>query len=101
MARRNTETFNISFLDVMSCGFGAIILLLMITKSSAPTPLEISETPIDGSVLELQRQLFEIRGETNILNREQLFENDFEEICSSDTKSKNNNHRDCFPNSHF
>jgi len=70
MARRSTETFNISFLDVMSCGFGAIILLLMITKSSAPTPLEISQTPIDGSVLELQRQLFEIRGETNILNRE-------------------------------
>jgi hypothetical protein len=70
MARRNTETFNISFLDVMSCGFGAIILLLMITKSSSPTPLEISENPIDGSVLELQQQLFEIRGKTNILNRE-------------------------------
>ena len=70
MARRETETFNISFLDVMSCGFGAIILLLMITKSSAPTPLEISDTPREGSVLELQRQLFEIRGETNILNRD-------------------------------
>ena len=70
MARRTTETFNISFLDVMSCGFGAIILLLMITKSSSPTPLEISETPVEGSVLELQRHLFEIRGETNILNRE-------------------------------
>jgi len=70
MARRTTETFNVSFLDVMSCGFGAIILLLMITKSSTPTSLEISETPVEGSVLELQRQLFEIRGETNILNRE-------------------------------
>jgi hypothetical protein len=70
MARRTTETFNISFLDVMSCGFGAIILLLMITKSSDPTPLEVSQTPIEGSVLELQRQLFEIRGETNVLNRE-------------------------------
>ncbi len=70
MARRTTETFNVSFLDVMSCGFGAIILLLMITKSSTPTSLEISETLVEGSVLELQRQLFEIRGETNILNRE-------------------------------
>jgi len=70
MARRQTETFNIAFLDIMSCGFGAIILLLMITKSSAPTPLEVSDTPREGSVLELQRQLFEIRGETNILNRE-------------------------------
>ena len=70
MARRTSETFNVSFLDVMSCGFGAIILLIMITKSSTPTTLEISDTPVEGSVLEMQRQLFEIRGETNILNRE-------------------------------
>jgi len=70
VARRTSETFNVSFLDVMSCGFGAIILLIMITKSSTPTTLEISDTPVEGSVLELQRQLFEIRGETNILNRE-------------------------------
>ena len=70
MARRATESFNLSFLDIMSCGFGAIILLLIITKSSAPTPLEISDTPVEGSVLELQRQLFAIRGETNVLNRE-------------------------------
>lgn len=71
MAKRRTfEVFSISFLDVMSCGFGAIILLLMITKSSAPVPLEIAEVPREGSVLEMQRQLFEIRGETNILNRQ-------------------------------
>lgn len=70
MARRATESFNLSFLDIMSCGFGAIILLLIITKSSAPTPLEISEIPREGSVLELQKQLFAIRGETNVLNRE-------------------------------
>lgn len=68
--RRTTETFNISFLDVMSCGFGAIILLLMITKNSAPIPLEVTETQAQGSVQALQRQLFDIRGETNILNRE-------------------------------
>lgn len=54
----------------MSCGFGAIILLLMITKTSSPTPIEDSETPRAGSLKELQQQLFEIRGETTILNRE-------------------------------
>ncbi|MEX2367332.1 MAG: hypothetical protein WD601_12070 [Pseudohongiellaceae bacterium] len=68
--RRTTDSFNISFLDVMSCGFGAIILLLMITKNSSPVPLEITDTPREGSVQELQRQLFEIRGETSVLNRE-------------------------------
>src|SRR5690606_19718689 len=70
MARRATESFNLSFLDIMSCGFGAIILLLMITRTSTPPVLEESETATEGSVMELQRQLFTIRGETNILNRD-------------------------------
>ena len=68
---RETDSFTVSFLDVASCGFGAMIILLMITKSSAPTTLEYVEniTPA-GVVSELQEQLFEIRGETTILNRE-------------------------------
>jgi hypothetical protein len=70
MARRATETFSISFLDVMSCGFGAIILLLMITKSSEPVALETVEIPREGSVQELQEQVFAIRGETTVLNRD-------------------------------
>ncbi len=70
MARRATESFNLSFLDIMSCGFGAMVLLLIITKTSAPVPLEDSETPKEGSVKELQQQVFEIRGETTILNRD-------------------------------
>lgn len=68
--RRDNDSFNIAFLDVMSCGFGAMILLLMITRVTSPVPLEESEISDTGSVLELQEQLFEIRGETNILNRE-------------------------------
>ena len=64
------ESFNISFLDIMSCGFGAIILLLMITKSSPPTALEESPVSDEGLVQQLQEQVFEIRGETTILNRQ-------------------------------
>lgn len=70
MARRATETYSIAFLDVMSCGFGAIILLLMITKSSEPVPLETVELSRESSVQELQEQVFAIRGETTVLNRE-------------------------------
>lgn len=72
MARRDTESFSLSYLDVMCCGFGAIILLLMITRvsESKNEALEVSSIPVSGSVLELQKQLFEIRGETNILNRD-------------------------------
>lgn len=70
MARRATESMSLSFLDVMCCGFGAIILLLVITKTSTIQPLETSDVPAEGAVKELQEQLFEIRGETTVLNRE-------------------------------
>ncbi len=69
-SRRETDSFTVSFLDVASCGFGAMIILLMIAKPSSPAVLEISELTPEASVTELQEQLFEIRGETTILNRE-------------------------------
>ena len=68
---RETDSFTVSFLDVASCGFGAMIILLMITKSSSPTNLEYVETERpDFTVSELQEQLFAIRGETTVTNRE-------------------------------
>jgi len=70
MARRATESMSLSFLDIMCCGFGAIILLLVITRTSTIQPLETSEVPAEGAVKEMQEQLFEIRGETTVLNRE-------------------------------
>lgn len=70
MARRATESMSLSFLDIMCCGFGAIILLLVITKTTTVQPLEQSEVPAEGAVKELQEQLFAIRGETTVLNRE-------------------------------
>jgi hypothetical protein len=70
MRRRNRETdsFTVSFLDVASCGFGAMIILLMIVKPSAPVTIEFADVTPEGSVSELQEQLFAIRGETTILN---------------------------------
>jgi hypothetical protein len=67
---RETDGFTVSFLDVASCGFGAMIILLMITKSSAPVTIEYANVTSDSSITELQEQLFTIRGETTILNRE-------------------------------
>ncbi|MGI9537745.1 MAG: VWA domain-containing protein [Desulfocapsaceae bacterium] len=39
-SRRPIEVFSLSFLDVISCGFGAIVLLLVIMKISEPTVIE-------------------------------------------------------------
>lgn len=67
--RRITAEISISFLDVISCGFGAIVLLLLIAKTVESTAFESVDHPSEGSVAELQQQLFQIRGETTILNR--------------------------------
>ena len=72
MRRRNRETeqFSISFLDVASCGFGAVIILLMITKSAAPTNEFFIDTLPTGSIEELTRQLFAIRSQTTEVQEE-------------------------------
>lgn len=74
--RRDTETISISFLDVICCGFGAIILLLMITKIVEPIVLEQSTVNLEGVVADLQEKLFEIRGETKVLNRDLTVKNE-------------------------
>lgn len=69
-SRRETEPFSLSFLDVICCGFGAVILLLMITKTVQPQIIEQSTINLDGRITALQAELFELRGETAIFNRE-------------------------------
>ena len=68
--RRQVDIFNLSFLDVVSCGFGAIILLLIIVRFSELVVIEQLSVDLSGQVLELERTLYDIRGETVILNRE-------------------------------
>ncbi|MEN8687658.1 MAG: VWA domain-containing protein, partial [Desulfuromonadales bacterium] len=67
--RRQFEVFSLSFLDVISCGFGAIILLLVISKISEPRVIEQTNTDLSGLVIRLEEELYEIRGETQTLNR--------------------------------
>jgi len=68
--RREFEVFTLSFLDCICCGFGAIILLLVLTDVGQPIVIERSEKDLKGQIDALQRQLFDLRGETDVLNRE-------------------------------
>ena len=68
-SRRDVEVFSLSFLDVICCGFGAIILLLVLVKIGEPRALEAAQAERIGLVAKLQEELYEIRGETNVLNR--------------------------------
>ncbi len=68
--RRGIEEFSVSFLDVICCGFGAIILLLMITKTVQPILLEKSQVDLQEQVAEREQALYEIRGQITELRRQ-------------------------------
>ncbi|MEM1411742.1 MAG: VWA domain-containing protein [Pseudomonadota bacterium] len=68
--RRDNSEASLSFLDVISCGFGAVVLLLIIAPLGEPAALEEAERELQGSVKELTERLMEIRGETVVLNDE-------------------------------
>ncbi|MBW2570839.1 MAG: VWA domain-containing protein [Deltaproteobacteria bacterium] len=68
--RRDIEIFSLSFLDCICCGFGAVILLFVLSKFAEPVVIEEIKENMQTEIVRLENELFEIRGETNILNRE-------------------------------
>lgn len=70
MRRRRVEVFSLSFLDCICCGFGAIILLLILTEVDQPVIIERTREAMEGQLKRLQEELYVIRGETDQLNRE-------------------------------
>jgi hypothetical protein len=69
-ARRTVDEMGLSFLDVICCGFGAVILLLMISKIAEPLVLERTNSRLDGTVAQREQAVFEIRGQVETLTRE-------------------------------
>jgi hypothetical protein len=68
--RRDTETFSMSFLDCICCGFGAIILLLVLNEFGEPVALEKSKQDLDQQIERMEKELFDIRGTSVVLERE-------------------------------
>jgi hypothetical protein len=75
LMRRQGEEFSVSFLDVICCGFGAIILLLMLSKSFESQVTSITSEKLQAQLQQREQQLFEIRGEIEELRR-QIVEDD-------------------------
>ena len=69
-ARREAEAFSMSFLDCICCGFGAVILLLVVTEYGDPVPLAATKEDLQKAVAKSEQALFEIRGNSIILERE-------------------------------
>lgn len=68
--RRDVEAFSLSFLDCICCGFGAIILLLVLSKIYEPVVVEEADEDLQQLIALLQQELFEIRGTSTVLDRE-------------------------------
>ncbi|TFG85799.1 MAG: VWA domain-containing protein [Chromatiales bacterium] len=62
--RGASDSLNMSFLDAISCGFGAVILLLVITLLFEPATIQETRADVQALIERLQKELFEIRGDT-------------------------------------
>jgi hypothetical protein len=63
---------SMSFLDAICCGFGSMILLLVLVKVTEPMALEESNLELEGLLAQYTEELYEIIGETERVQREQL-----------------------------
>jgi hypothetical protein len=68
--RRDAEAFSMSFLDCICCGFGAVILLLVVTEYGDNTRLQVSKEDLEMQVEKSEQELHEIRGEALLLEKE-------------------------------
>jgi len=68
--RRQVEQFSLSFLDCICCGFGAIVLLLVLSKIYEPAVLEKTEEDLRALIAKLQEELFEIRGQATVVTED-------------------------------
>ena len=67
---REFDVFSMSFLDTICCAFGAIILLFVLSKYGEPKAIEQARVDLAERVAKMQEELVEIRGRTEILNRD-------------------------------
>ena len=85
--RRQTEQFNMSFLDCMCCSFGAVILLFMIINSQIKQQNDQDQLVSLDEVSSIRSQLLEER-KNLVLARSRLSRAENEEQTISDEITK-------------
>lgn len=68
--RRESAEASIAFLDVISCGFGAIVLLLIIARVGDPSMMDTDDSQLINQIKDQQETLFSVRGESIRLESE-------------------------------
>ncbi len=70
-ARKEIQTLSLSFLDAISCGFGAVILLFVIAKMFEPVRLEENRQELLYTIERYQDELQDLLAEAERLDAEQ------------------------------
>lgn len=81
--RRRMEVFSLSFLDCMSCGFGAVILFFMIINSQVTRTTDAPPEELTGETTRLQFEILEHR-KNLVLARNTMEELEEEEAKAQD-----------------
>lgn len=66
--RREISGFSLSFLDTISCGFGAIILLLVLSKNAEPIIVERQRADLQSVIATLRNELSRLQSESQALS---------------------------------
>ena len=78
--KRNIEAFSLSFLDCICCGFGAVVLLLVLSKLNDPN-LVMTDKVSEDSIILLTKEIEEIK-DLSVLTTNEI------ELIQSDTSKK-------------
>jgi len=81
--RRNTDIFSLAFLDIIACGFGAIVLLLLIVKPD--NPLSLIESNTINKLFSLQNQRDSLVAELSKLDQ---LESNLQEVLNSKNEAQ-------------
>ncbi len=84
MARRQTNVFSLSFLDVMSCGFGAVVLIFLIINHATQEQAEVVNQDLLAEIRLLDYQVQ--NGERDLVELKEELEALLNRISDSDRK---------------
>ena len=86
MARRQFNVFNLSFLDIMSCGLGAVVLFFMIISAQVSVRADKADIRLLSDTFRLEEEVLD--GRKNLVRLRTVFEDKQQEKISAEGESK-------------
>jgi len=86
MARRQFNVFSLSFLDVMACGLGAIVLFYMIITAQVATRAAVVSVDLQSETDKLEEQVLE--GRKNLIRARNVLESKQQEQVATEGEAR-------------